>query len=163
MKYGLSLLVLLSIAGCSRDPASSAPTAATAAAARNKAPAADEPVAAVLLSPTKSSVALRFLLEGKPAAGSPSRVRLDFTATEPVANLAIRAEGKDLTVDATGATATLSLPEAGKTVSHALSVTPQASGFSQLIVHAQPPGEGAGEIVYAIPLMTDAAAQPAAK
>jgi hypothetical protein len=55
------------------------------------------------------------------------------------------------------------LPEAGKTVSHALSVTPQASGFSQLIVHAQPPGEGAGEIVYAIPLMTDAAAQPAAK
>lgn len=163
MKYGLSLLLLLSIVGCSRDPASSSSTAAAAAAARNKAPAADETVAAVLLSPAKTSLALRFLLESKPALGSPGRVRLEFTATDPIANLALRAEGKDLTIDAAGATATLSLPEAGKTVSHTMSVTPQAPGFSQLIVHAQPPGDGAAEIVYAIPLLTDAAAQPAAK
>jgi hypothetical protein len=32
-----------------------------------------------------------------------------------------------------------------------------------LIVRALPPGDGAAEIVYAIPLMTDAAAPAAAK
>lgn len=161
MKYGLSLLVLLSVAGCSRDPAST--TTGTTAATGNKAPVVEETVAAVLLSPAKASIALRFLLESKPVLGSPGRVRLDFSATDPVANLTLRAEGKDLSVDAAGASATISLPEAGKTVSHTVSVTPQAPGFSQLIVHAQPPGEGTAEIVYAIPLMTDAAAQPAAK
>jgi hypothetical protein len=157
MKYGLSLLVLLSIAGCSRESPSSA-TTGTAATTANKGPVAEETVAAVQQSSGKAAVALRFLLEGKPAVGTPVRVRLDFTATDPIAQLTVRVEGAGLTIDVGGAVALLAMPEAGKTVSHTVSVTPSAPGFSQLIVRAQPPGDGAAEIVYAIPLMADAAA-----
>jgi hypothetical protein len=162
MKYSLSLLVLLSIAGCSRDPASSAATGPAHSTAANRTPAADETVGAVQLSSGKTPVALRFMIEGKPAVGSPVQVRLDFTATDPIARLAVRMEGTGLTVDANGAMAMLALPEAGGTVTHTVAVTPQVAGFSQLMVHALPPGDGAVEMVYAIPLMTDAAAQPAA-
>jgi len=161
MRYGLSLLVLLAVAGCSREPDAAATTRAAATAASNTAPVVEETVAAVQQSTGKAAVTLRFLLQGKPAVGMPVRVRLDFAASVPMAQLAVRLEGAGLTIDASEATTTLALPEADKTVSHTVSVTPQAAGFSQLIVHAQPPGDGAAEILYAIPLMTEAAA-PAA-
>jgi hypothetical protein len=157
MRYGLSLLVLLSIAGCGREPASSVNTGTAATAASSKGPVVEETVAAVQQSPGKAAVALRFLLEGKPAVGAPIRVRLDFTAAHPIAQLTVHAQGAGLVVEDSGAAATLAMHEAGKTVSHEVSVTPQAAGFSQLIVRALPSDDGAAEIVYAIPLMTDAA------
>ena len=161
MRYGLSLLVLLSVAACSRDPEPPATGGAAPAAAASKTPAADDTVAAPQQTAGKSPVTLRFLLDTKPVVGSATPVRLDFTAVEPVTQLAVRAEGAGLTVDAAGATAMLALPEAGRVVSHTVSVTPHVAGFSELMVHALPPGDGATEIVYAIPLMADAA--PAAK
>jgi hypothetical protein len=161
MRYGLSLFVLLAVAACSRDPEPPAGGAAPTAAAPH-APAADDSVAAVQQSPGKSPVTLRFVLSGKPMVGSAIPVQLDFTAPETITQLAVRAEGTDLVVDAASASFMLALPEAEKVVSHAVTVTPQAAGFSELIVHVQPPGDGAAEVVYAIPLMADAAA-PATK
>jgi hypothetical protein len=161
MRYGLSLLVLLSVAACSRDPEPPSAGGAAPAAAASKAPTADDTVAAAQQTAGKSPVTLRFLLDSKPVVGSATPVRLDFTAAEPIAQLAVRAEGAGLTVDATGASAMLALPEAGRVVSHTVGVTPQVAGFSELIVHVLPPGDGAAETVYAIPLMADAA--PAAK
>ena len=58
--------------------------------------------------------------------------------------------------------AVVALPDAGKAVSHTLSFTPQAAGFTELLVRIQPAGEGAAEVVYAIPVLVDAAT-PAAK
>lgn len=160
MRYGLSLLVLLAVAACSRDPEPSAPGAA-ATTATTHTPTADDSVAAVQQSSGKSPVTLRFVLENKPAVGSATPVQLDFTASEPIAQLAVRVEGVDLTVDAASASFMLALPEADKVVSHTVAVTPQGAGFSQLIVHVLPTSDGAAEFVYAIPLMADAA--PATK
>ncbi|HXC60366.1 MAG TPA: hypothetical protein VN645_13715 [Steroidobacteraceae bacterium] len=163
MRYGLLLLVALSVAGCSRDPSTSTTTGTTKASDGNRAATADESVAAVLQTSGRAAVSLRFVITSKPAAGVATPVRLDFTAADPIAQLAVRAEGAGLTIDAAGATAMLALTEAGKTVSHTVMVTPQAAGFSELLVHALPPGDGAAEIVYAIPLMAEAPAAPAAK
>jgi len=160
MRYGLSLLVLLAVTACSRDPEPST-VAAPATAATTHTPTADDSVAAAQQSPGKSPVTLRFVLESKPVVGSATPVRLDFTASEPITQLAVRAEGTDLAVDAASASFVLALPEADDVVSHSIAVTPQVAGFSQLIVRVLPPGDGAAEIVYAIPLMADAA--PATK
>ena len=165
MRYSLLLLVAASLAGCSRDPAPSATsTGAANTPASNHTVAADDSVAAAQQSSGRAGVALRFVLSNKPAIGMATPVRLDFTAADPIAQLAVRVEGAGLSVDATGANFMLALTEAGKTVSHTVNVTPQAAGFSELIVHALPAGDGAAEIVYAVPLMTDAGATaPAAK
>jgi len=158
MKYGLPLLVLLSVAACGRDPASSPASVNTSALDAKRSAAAEETVAAVQQSSGRAAVVLRFALENKPALGSPTRIRLDFTAAEPLAQVAVSTEGMGMAVDAAGATATLAMAEAGKTVSHTVVVTPQATGFSELIVHLLPSGDGSNEIVYAIPVMIEAAA-----
>jgi hypothetical protein len=158
MKAVLPLLVLC-LAACGREPdaTTAGTTAAPAAGARG-----DDTVTAVLQSQGKPAVALRFLLEGRPVPGAASSLRLDLSSSEPDQQLALRVHGEGLEVDAATGTATVTLAEAGKVVSHTLSFTPTAAGLTELVVRIQPPGEGATEIVYAIPVLVDGAA-PAAK
>src|SRR4051812_25178106 len=136
MRYGLLLLVAASLAACGRDPAPTTAAGAANAPAKHPTMTADDSVAAVQQSSGRAAVGLRFVITNKPAAGVATPVRLDFTAADPIAQLAVRVEGAGLAIDSAGANAMIALTEAGKTVSHTVNVTPQAAGFSELIVHA---------------------------
>jgi hypothetical protein len=158
MKAVLPLL-LLCLAACSREPEA---TAAAAAAAPVAGARADDTVAAVLQSQGKPAVALRFLFESRPVPGTASSLRLDLTSSEADQQLELRAQGEGLAVDPASGAALVTLAEAGKVVSHTVSFTPAAAGLTELVVRIRPAGEGAMEIVYAIPVLVDGAA-PAAK
>jgi hypothetical protein len=107
-------------------------------------------------------VALRFLLEGRPVPGTASSLRLDLSSSEADQQLELRTQGEGLAVDPASGAALVTLAEAGKVVSHAVSFTPDAPGLTELVVRIRPAGEGATEIVDAIPVLVDGAA-PAAK
>lgn len=152
MKAVLSLVVLLGLAACGREPESTAPSkgTATSAAART----VDESVAAVAQSPGKPAASLRFALAGKPRVGVASPLRLDL-AGEP-GQFMLHLQGEGLAIDPPAAA--LTLQEGAASGSQTVSVTPGSAGITELLVRIQPPGDGAQEIRFAIPLLVEGAA-----
>lgn len=151
MRVVLPLLMLLGVAACSREPAASNGAHTKPAAATIAVPVDEDSVAAVLQSPGSPAVSLRFMFEGKPAVGKPAPLRLDLAGQPGVLSLLLQGEG--LLIDPSAAMVTLA---AGKPASQTFTVTPRSAGIGEIVVRIQPPGDGAAEVVYAIPLLVEA-------
>ncbi|HMA10731.1 MAG TPA: hypothetical protein VKO83_02510 [Steroidobacteraceae bacterium] len=149
MKAVLSLVVLLGLSACGREPESDAPSKSSAAATTSR--TGDESVAAVAQSPGTPAISLRFALVGKPRTGAAMPLRLDLAGVPGQVTLHLQGEG--LVIDPQAAS--LTLPEGGSPISQSVSVTPNAAGITELVVRIQPPGDGAQEIVYAVPLLVE--------
>ena len=154
MKIGLSLVVLLSMAACGRDPASTAarPAGSTAAQA---ATAGAESVAAVAQGGSSRAVTLRFVLEDRPRVGATSHLRLEFSAATPQAGVTFRIEGEELGFDAGSAPQAIDVTQAGATSTVAF--TPRSPGLTAATVHLKPSGAEAAEILYDIPVLVEPA------
>lgn len=151
-KLSLVMLVAaLGMAGCSENPSGDA-----SGPAKNKAPAAAtaEAVAAVLLSGPPVAK-LGFVLDAKPVVGTATALRLDFTSTEAVPALQVRAEADGVMIDVATAQIGLAI-EAGKTATHQLTVTPGKEGLAEITVRLRTAPDSA-ETVYSIPLLVAAA------
>jgi len=153
MKIGLSLVVLLSMAACGRDPASTAarPAGSTAQAAT----AGAESVAAVAQGGSSRAVTLRFVLEDRPRVGATSHLRLEFSAAAPQAGVTFRIEGEELGFDAGSAPQAIDVTEAGAT--RTVAFTPRSPGLTAATVHLKPSGAEAAEILYDIPVLVEPA------
>lgn len=160
-RFGLPLLMLLSVTACSRDPQPSAAAGAPSAAQPGPT-ATSESVAAVAQGGAAGPVDVRFVLEKRPVAGAASTLRLEFTAAAPLTGVTVRIEGETLGFDPAGSQTVIDLPEAGKPVSYTVGFTPQSPGIVEASVRVLPPGAGAREALYAIPVLVDAAAAAAA-
>ncbi len=154
MKVVLPLLVLLAIAACGQESAS--PRAATGAASGAAARSEDDSVAAISLSSSKPALFLRFAVTGRPQAGVATPVRLDLSG-DP-GSVTLRVQGEGLLIEP--AAAALTLPDDGTAARHTLQVTPQAAGLTEMVVRIQPQGDGAAEVVYAVPLLVGGATSP---
>jgi hypothetical protein len=154
MKVLVPLLVLLGVAACGRMPDAPAPAAPKPAAKADPAPTAEDSVSAVLQSSARTAIALRFAIEGKPQVGRDTPLRLDFSGEPGV--LTLRIQGEGLALDP--GSATLVLPEDGTVASQSVVLRPRTTGFTEIMVRIQPAGEGAAEVVYAIPLLVEGAA-----
>jgi hypothetical protein len=154
MKAVLPLLVLLALAACGRESASTDTSggATRAAAARSE----DDSVAAISLSSAKPAVLLRFAVAGKLRVGVATPVRLDVSG-EP-GSVTLRAQGEGLLIEP--AAAALTLPDDGTAATQTLQVTPQAAGITEMMVRIQMQGEGAADVPYAVPLLVEDAAKP---
>ena len=124
MKVGLSLLILLSMAACSRDPVSTEAQPSGSPAAKAASAAADS-VAAVAQGGSSLPVTLRFALEGRPRVGTTSNLRLEFSAATPRAGVQFRIEGEALGLDAAAGAQVIDLAEEGKSVTRTVAITPQ--------------------------------------
>ena len=152
MRVVLPLVMLLGAAACSRDP--QAPVAASRPAAATTVPGADDSVAAVVQSPGKPGITLRFVLEGRPTAGVASPLRLVLGGAPGPVSVLLQGEGLVLEPRAMA----LTIPDDGTPASQAVTVTPQAAGLAELMVKVQSSAEGGTEIAYAIPLLVEGAA-----
>jgi len=152
MRVVLPLVMLLGAAACSREP--QAPVAASRPAAATAAPGADDSVAAVPQSPGKPGITLRFVLDGKPAAGAASQLRLDLAGDPGPVSVLLHGDGLALEPRAMA----LTIPDDGGPASQSVSVTPQAAGLAELMVKVQSSADGGTEVAYAIPLLVEGAA-----
>lgn len=157
MKVGLSLLVLLSVAACSREPASSAAKPAGSPAAQSGGSGA-ESVAAVAEGGSSRAVTVRFVLQERPSVGSTSHLQLEFAAAAPQPGASFRIEGNELGFDAATSRQVIDLGEAGRSAIQTVAFTPRSPGLMQAAVHVQPSSAEAAEIVYTIPVLVEPAA-----
>lgn len=157
MKVGLSLLVLLSVAACGRDPASSVAKTAGSPAAQSGG-SGTESVSAVVEGGSSRAVTLRFALQERPRVGATSHLQLEFAAAAPQPGATFRVEGEELGFDASGNRQVLDLAEAGRSVTQTVSFTPRSPGLAQATVHVQPASAEAPEIVYTVPVLVEPAA-----
>ena len=153
MRAVLPFVIMLGVAACGREPdvaasASGKPITATTV------PAAEDSVAAVVQSPGKPSISLRFALGDKPRIGAATSLRLDLAGTP--GELSVRLNGEGLVPDPNALSVTIG--EDGRAASQSVAVTAQVAGISELVVRVQPLSDGAQEVVYAIPLLVEAAA-----
>ncbi len=152
LKVVLPLLVLAVVAGCGGDGGSkSSATKGATPEARD----ADESVAAVAQT-DKPAIHLRFVTLARPKAGAATPLRLELSGEPGQATL--RLQGSGIVVEP--AVASVVVPDGGKTVSQSVTVTPQAAGLAEIAVRILPPGDGAQEIAYAVPLLVEAAGSP---
>ena len=154
MKIGLSLVVLLSLVACGRDPASTAAKPAGSPAAR-AASAGEESVAAVPQGGSSRAVTLRFVLEDKPRVGATSHLRLEFSAAAPQAGVTFRIEGEELGFDAGTAPQAIDVTEAGTT--RTVAFTPRSPGLTAATVRLKGSGGEAAEVLYDIPVLVEPA------
>jgi hypothetical protein len=152
MRTVLPFVILLGAAACSREPEVAVATEKKPAASTVS--AADDSVAAVVQSPGKPSIAVRFALDGRPAVGVASRLRLDVSGDPGPLSLNLRGEG--LVLDP--GSIVLTIPEDGTPASQSISVRPQVAGIAEIAVKVQPMAEGGQEVLYAIPLLVGGAA-----
>lgn len=152
MRAVLPFMILLGVAACGREPDVAA-SAASKSTSATPAPGAEDSVAAVVQSPGKPAVSLRFALGGRPRIGAATSLRLDL-AGAPGA-LSVRLDGEGLVLEPSALAVTIG--EDGQAASQSISVTAQVAGISELVVRVQP-GDGAQEVVYAIPLLIEGAA-----
>lgn len=157
MRLGLALLFTLSVCACSRDPGPAPAVGDSTPAVQTARPGVPDSVAAVAQGGAPGPVTLRFVLEGRPVVGSASNLRLEFAATTALSGVSVRVSGEQLGLDAAGSSRVIDLP-VGETIAHSVTFTPRATGIAEAAVHILPPGEGAVESVYAIPVLVDAAA-----
>jgi hypothetical protein len=157
------LLVVTIVSACSRDPKVDAVKAqAAAATAARASSAADESVAAVAQGASALPLQMRFVLEAKPVAGMPAKLRLQIVPTGALPNVHMTVTAEHLTLDPASAQADLDLSEVGKAVDHAVEFTPQIAGLQELIVSLKP-SSGESQITnYAIPMLVDAEGPPPA-
>jgi len=160
-RIGLPLLVLLSVCACSRDPQPEQGESA-GNAARTNAAASGDSVAAVAQGGATGPVSLRFAVETRPVVGTASSLRLELAAAAPLTGVSVRIEGETLGFDAAGSQKVIDLPEAGKPVVYAVRFTPETQGIADASVHVLPAGAEAREVVYAIPVLVEAAGNPGA-
>lgn len=159
-RFGLPLLVLLSVCACSRDPQPVQGGAGSSNAARPNAAATGDSIAAVAQGGATGPVRLRFAVEERPVVGAASNLRLEFSAAAPLSGVSVRIEGETLGLDAAGSQKVIDLPEADRPVTYTVSFTPQSPGIADASVHVLPSGAEAREVVYAIPVLVDAAGNP---
>lgn len=161
-RFGLPLLLLLSVSACSRDPQPS--EEATGTASLPNAAASVDSVAAVAQGGAAGPVTVRFALEDRPLVGTQANLRLELAAASPLSGVSVRIEGETLGFEPEGSQKVIDLPEAGKPVSYTVRFTPQTPGITDASVHVVPPGAEGRELVYAIPVLVEAAgaAAPAA-
>lgn len=152
MKSLLPFVILLGVAACSREPEAAATETRRVTAA--VAAPADDSVAAVLQSAGKPAISLRFALEGKPVAGASTQLRLDLAGTPGPLSLQLQGEGMTIEPHSMA----LTIPEDGREISQSVAVGPQAAGMAEIVAKVQSSADGGQEIVYAIPLLVEAAA-----
>lgn len=152
MRALLPFVILLGATACSREP--DAVVATEKKVTASKAPADDNSVAAVAQSPGKPAVALRFALDGRPSVGSPSQLRLDVSGAPGPLSLSLQGEGLAVDPDSVA----LTIPEDGTSTSQSVSFRPQAAGIAEIVVRVQTMADGGQEMLYAIPLLIEAAA-----
>jgi hypothetical protein len=152
MRAVLPLVILLGAAACGREP--DAVVASEKKTTASPVSDADDSVAAVAQSPGKPAVALRFALDGRPAVGVTSQLRLDVSGAPGPLSLNLQGEG--LALDP-GSVA-LTIPEDGTAASQSISVRPQSAGIAEIVVKVQTVADGGQEALYAIPLLVEGAA-----
>src|SRR5262245_52773007 len=109
-RFGLPLLMLLSVTACSRDPEPAAAAAGVPAAAQPGPAAVSDSVAAVAQGGAAGPVSVRFVLEQRPTAGAASTLRLEFSAAAPLTGVTVRIEGETLGFDPAGSRTVIDLP-----------------------------------------------------
>jgi len=152
MRAVLPFVILLGAAACSREPETAVP--ANRPAATRAAPDAEDSVAAVAQSPGKPGITLRFVLDGKPVAGTTSQLRLDLAGEPGPVSLLLQGEGLMLEPRSMA----LTIPDDGTPASQSVSVRPQAAGIAEVVAKIQSSADGGTEVVYAIPLLVESAA-----
>jgi hypothetical protein len=151
MKAVLPFVILLGVAACSRVPETAVP--ANKPAATKATPSVDDSVAAVAKSPGKPGITLRFLLDGRPAAGATSQLRLDLAGEPGPVSLQLQGEGLMLEPLAMA----LTIPDDGTPVSQSVSIKPQAAGIAEIVAKIQSSADGGQEFAYSIPLLVESA------
>ena len=153
MRAVLPFVIMLGVAVCGREPDVAASASGKPANATTV-PGAEDSVAAVVQSPGKPSVSLRFALGDKPRIGAATSLRLDLAGTP--GELSVRLHGEGLVPDPSALSVTIG--EDGRAASQSVAVTAHVAGIAELVVRVQPLSDGAQEVVYAIPLLVEAAA-----
>lgn len=144
------LFMLAALAGCGDSEKTGA--GPQAAARAPVAAAAAGAVAAVKQSPGAPLAKLGFVVLAAPVNGTPSGVRLELSATEPVPTLQLFVEGDGVLVDAATARMNFALATADTTVQHEVRFVPQREGLVQVTVRMRQTADGP-ETVYAIPVL----------
>ena len=126
------LVLVLAVAGCSREP-ESAPTAPVAAPAEVT-PAAPptESVAAVALGTGTPPLNVRFELGGKPVVGQPVKIALELTAPDALQGTRVQATSTALTIHPAELSVESLAP--GVPARHELEITPTAAGLAELLL-----------------------------
>jgi hypothetical protein len=143
-------VVALLAAGCSKDSATD--KAAPVAAATTAAAPVEDTVAAVLQSKDKPELLLRYKWRSAPTVGETTTLELDVSATSLGGVYSLEASGTNLELG-DSAPVNLVVPDAGKSVRHALALTPKVLGWTELAVRLKSASSDAAEIRYSIPAL----------